>query len=305
MTRVPRATLDALTRQVNAVSADARSKVSRALTAVDWSDVAAARDAVSQAMRDVCGSYSDVAAQAAAEFYDAVRELCVGEPVGALALPGYDPDATDGAVRALVQLVVDGNGPPAFDRACLDRVDHEVKRAAGNCVANNAARDPLKPRYARVPTGAETCEFCTMLASRGFVYATAASAGSNGHYHPGCDCRIVPGFSGATVEGYDPDAYFEMYVENQKARAERAARTAEEAGRKVEGAGRKVLTHGFKSVGEVQSYVRGAATVEELQERLATASDALAEMFSADALRKYEGMVAASARSRMRELRKV
>ena len=47
MTRVPRATLDALTRQVNAVSADARSKVSRALAAVDWSDVAAARSAVS------------------------------------------------------------------------------------------------------------------------------------------------------------------------------------------------------------------------------------------------------------------
>ncbi len=297
--------LDSLASQVNAISSDARSKVSKVLASVDWSDVSAARSAVSSAMMDVCGSYADVAAQAAAEFYDAVRDMCAGEPLGALALPGYDPDATDGAVRALAQLVVDGKGPPAFNRAALERVDYEVKRAAGNSVANNASRDPLKPRYARVPTGAETCDFCVMLASRGFVYASSKSAGALDHYHPGCDCRVVPGFPGATVEGYDPDAYFERYVENQKARAERADRPVNEAGRKVESAGRKVLTHGFKSVGEVQSYVKGAATVEELQERLATAFDALAEMFSADALRKYEGMVAASARSRMRELRKV
>lgn len=221
MTRVPRSMLDGLTRQVNAVSADARSKVSRALAAVEWSDVSRAREAVSQAMRDACGSYADVAAQAAAEFYDAVRELCAGEALGALALPGYDPDATDGAVRALAQLVVDGKGPPAFGRACLERVDYEVKRAAGNSVASNAARDPLRPRYARVPTGAETCEFCTMLASRGFVYATGRSAGALEHYHPGCDCRVVPGFPGSEVEGYDPAEWLRRYEANEAAREER------------------------------------------------------------------------------------
>ena len=59
-------------------------------------------------------------------------------------------------------------------------------------------------RFARVPTGRETCGWCYMLASRGFRYtsAQAASAGS----HEGCDCLVVPGVDGETsVEGYDPE----------------------------------------------------------------------------------------------------
>ena len=59
-------------------------------------------------------------------------------------------------------------------------------------------------RFARVPTGRETCGWCYMLASRGFGYtsAQAASAGS----HEGCDCLVVPGADGKTVvEGYDPE----------------------------------------------------------------------------------------------------
>ncbi len=59
-------------------------------------------------------------------------------------------------------------------------------------------------RFARVPTGRETCGWCYMLASRGFGYtsAQAASAGS----HEGCDCLVVPGADGETsVEGYDPE----------------------------------------------------------------------------------------------------
>lgn len=40
----------------------------------------------------------------------------------------------------------------------------------------NAARDPLRPKWARVPSGTETCQFCLMLASRGFAYTSEKSA---------------------------------------------------------------------------------------------------------------------------------
>ncbi|WP_251178091.1 hypothetical protein [Adlercreutzia agrestimuris] len=69
----------------------------------------------------------------------------------------------------------------------------------------------------RVPTGNDTCEFCIMLASRGFAFLSKQSAGSTNHYHPNCDCRIVPGFEGETqVEGYDPDALYQKYLENKE-----------------------------------------------------------------------------------------
>lgn len=48
-------------------------------------------------------------------------------------------------------------------------------------------------RYARVPQGEETCDFCLMLASRGFVYLTAESAEGWNHTHRNCDCIVVAG----------------------------------------------------------------------------------------------------------------
>lgn len=45
-------------------------------------------------------------------------------------------------------------------------------------------------RYARIPQGMETCDFCLMLASRGFVYLTMETAS---HSHRNCDCIVVAG----------------------------------------------------------------------------------------------------------------
>jgi hypothetical protein len=44
-------------------------------------------------------------------------------------------------------------------------------------------------RYRRVAVG-NTCTFCLMLASRGAVYLTAASAGQGRRYHHMCDCYV-------------------------------------------------------------------------------------------------------------------
>lgn len=65
------------------------------------------------------------------------------------------------------------------------------------------------PKFARIPTGTETCGFCIMLASKGFAYASEESAR---HAHAHCDCRIVPAYSADTVvEGYDPDFDYDIY----------------------------------------------------------------------------------------------
>ena len=100
---IPRAALDYVTEQINRLSADAKARVMRVLERIDWSDIATARALVVQALQMELASSTVLAAQASADFYDASRELAVGAPLGARAYSGYDPDATEGAVRAFTQ----------------------------------------------------------------------------------------------------------------------------------------------------------------------------------------------------------
>src|SRR5699024_11270809 len=65
--------------------------------------------------------------------------------------------------------------------------------------------------FARVPTGAETCDFCLMLASRGFVYKTSPSAGELAKFHGDCDCAIVA-VDDVNPNHYDPDELYDRYM---------------------------------------------------------------------------------------------
>lgn len=211
MADIPRAALDYLTAQVNAISADAQAKVMKLLERIEWTpdSISECRAAALDALLSAVPAYADAAAQAGTDFYDAVRTAVVGEALGAAASSGFDHAAFDGAFRAFVQDMVDGEPVERFNEDVVARVDRDIRRAPNMAVAENARRDPLRPKYARVPSGGETCEFCIMLASRGAVYGTAEAAS---HAHPGCDCRVVPSFGdGSEIEGYDPDEYYELW----------------------------------------------------------------------------------------------
>lgn len=78
----------------------------------------------------------------------------------------------------------------------------QVSRRANQTMRVNAKRDGH--RCARVPMGGETCTFCAMLASRGFVYRSAKLAGEGDHFHPNCRCKVIPEFGSMSVQGYDP-----------------------------------------------------------------------------------------------------
>lgn len=93
--------------------------------------------------------------------------------------------------------------------------------------------------WARVPTGAETCGFCWMLASRGPVYKSASGAGAKisqqdalfktadgtfssedmNQWHSGCDCKIVPVFRTDSWSGKDKaDAAWQLWESEIKDR---------------------------------------------------------------------------------------
>lgn len=237
--------LDEYTAQLNALSTAGQQLVLNALQNAEWKSIAELRSLMVVVMDEVCSMLASDAAVVASDMYDDVREMSVGKRFGYVAPSAFDGAATEGAVRALVQSVVTTGATDAFGRTLQERVDYEVKRAAGECVKANAARDPLKPKWARVPSGSETCGFCLMLASRGFVYSIDRAAGSDGHYHPNCDCRIIPGFDGMTVEGYDPDVLYEQWRRAEEEKKNR--RSAASVGFASESVKKRVATHELRT----------------------------------------------------------
>lgn len=210
MMRIPRRYIDNYTRSLEQLSAAGQEALARRIALVDFSDLSAAADELVEIMELYCGTSAEASAELAAAFYNGMSVLQTGAAFEAVPVSAHVPEATEKATRGIFQEAVDGN-IPGMTTQLLMRLDYEAKRAAGQTVLDNVARDSRKPRYARIPSGGETCDFCIMLASRGFVYRSAASAGELNHYHANCRCRIVPGFDGAEVEGYDPDYWYQLY----------------------------------------------------------------------------------------------
>jgi hypothetical protein len=225
---VPRLWLNNYTAAINELSRKSRDSLAEALALINlMDDVAEVRAQVVALMNGVCGAATSGTAQLSRAFYNAIRQQELGEAIAGTLDCRRDPAATEGAVRAFADKLVKGN-PQAFANLCVGRVDYEIKVAAAQTCLNNAAIDPIKPRFARVPTGDETCDFCLMLASRGFVYRTEVAAS---HAHANCNCRVVPSWKAHEVEGYDPDALAVAWVD---AVEEKAARRAAKNGTDID-----------------------------------------------------------------------
>lgn len=137
------------------------------------------------------------------EIYNHGRYFTVtGEQVGSAAIV----DATQDVLPFIADRFTGESPDQVVRRRVGELARDQVKRMANRTMAENCSRDSV--RYARVPRGAETCGFCIMLASRGFVYTTPEAAQ---HAHDGCDCKVMPGFDGMEVEGYDPDALYRAW----------------------------------------------------------------------------------------------
>ena len=295
---VPREWLDGYTRQLNGVVDRGQMELGRLLGSLDYSrPIPELREALVAIMEMCCGASSRVAAQEAAIFYDGLRERVIGERMGTVARDNRESIATEKAVKAFIKKLLEGDYD-AFETLCLDRLDYEVKRAAGRCVEFNVGNDPYggEVRYARVPTGAETCDFCIMLASRGPVYHTPETAGATDHYHKGCDCRVIPFWgtfdagpsrrgSVMSIESYDPDALYEQYCDYMldpsfRNRMATGAARARSGDRGKTAIGRetshpqlwaKAVRDGtvtLTTFGEVQLYIREATSYEDLFERI-------------------------------------
>lgn len=240
MTReVTREQLQSYDGMLNAVATEAESEFRAAMAAKaealgdfsEWSDAEKSefRDYAAEQMRTLGLAFGDASASTAQTFCDTALD---GELDVALFEEGcITSESAEKSARYWAGSLY-GDDPSAqrFIDGCAAKVNRNVSHAADLRVANaavaangggggtggggshggaNGGRKPVK--FARVPVG-PTCPFCIMLASRGFVYATAKTAGELGQYHDRCNCRILAGYEGMQVEGYDYEGMYKRYL---------------------------------------------------------------------------------------------
>lgn len=210
------------------------------------SDPARIRDELLMFFPDLVQAYGDTAAVLGADWYDLLRDVptsarsfdaVLAQPVGA-------EQAQQSARWAIGPLFVE-QPDDALSRL-MGAAQRMVLQPARDSVWDSAALDTFRTGVARVPSGATTCRFCVMLASRGPVYQSAVSAelvvgrGSNrtGYdstgrrltggigggtktrgtlnlgrkFHDHCDCTTVVVRSPSDYpDGYDPNGLRELY----------------------------------------------------------------------------------------------
>jgi len=232
---VPSSYLDGYSNAVNSVVKRAQTELKAALSLVDYSQpMEELRRELIGIMEDYCSAASSVGARVSAEFYDELRRRVTGKRDSLLSLQDMrDPTRTRKAVLALLRELEDGEleDVPALVDELTNHLEVEVKRGVALNIMENARTDPGDVRFARVPQGETTCDFCIMLASRGPIYYTEESAGAFSKFHYRCDCKVVPFFntesaglsrrsSPMTIEGYDPDALYKQYQETMRRKRE-------------------------------------------------------------------------------------
>lgn len=174
----------------------------------------AVRDALTDFLPELVGAYGDAAALLGADWYDMLRDEppSVASFRAVLARPVDSVQASASARWGVGPLF---EGRPADALSLLTgSTQRLVMKPFRDTVFESGSADPRKRYFARVPSGPTTCKFCVMVASRGFVYATAESAGESNHWHDKCDCMVIPGTGPSDYpDGFDLAEYKRLNYE--------------------------------------------------------------------------------------------
>lgn len=196
------AQMDDLHHIRDTLGAEAERRILQILPLLEGLTPAAARDALLDLIPALVKDLSDADAAAAAQWFQEAYGL---KPrLG----PGLDPTHVRSGVRSAAGTLWTDD-LTALAELLVPRVTRWA-RQGGRSTLRASAR-AHKMRWARVPRGATTCAFCTMLASRGGVYESEDTAGSvNNRFHDDCDCLQIPVRGPEDYPpGYDPDDLYQ------------------------------------------------------------------------------------------------
>lgn len=215
------ADLDRYRRAVAAQQEQARSYVEASIRAYAAANpratVAEMREYGIQVLTHAMRVYGDIACAAACMEYDAIaREL--GYEVDPAKVFNDVDEGSVGRDAHYYARLIEGGGVDEYARRMASKAYDHVRFAANRTTSGNAERPgdlEAGMKFARVPTGRETCGFCLMLASRGFDYDSREAAGDRGgrynSYHSHCDCTVVAGDDSTEIDGYDPEWLRDVY----------------------------------------------------------------------------------------------
>ncbi|MEV8149945.1 hypothetical protein AB0O52_17595 [Arthrobacter sp. NPDC080073] len=186
----------------------------------------AVRNALLEFVPLLVSEYGSVAETLALDYYDELRAASGAAGIfqaaaGAASIP---ESAVQAKIRYLAKQLWTPD-PASMLGGLLSATDKYVKQPGRDAISYNAKREGA--RWARVPTGAKTCSWCLVLASRDAVYLSKQSAGDRrgtgkgDAFHGDCNCAVVRiGKASDYPPGYLPDDYLAMY---EAARAEAAS----------------------------------------------------------------------------------
>ncbi len=206
-----RADVDRINKANKVIVSLARRDLAKIFNSLNLGRPEQVRDVLLEIVPAIVDRYGSMSATAAAEWYEWLRLEAVGRTTAVVA-PMSNLAEAKGSVRYAAGHLFTDN--PANTLAILDgAIQRHILYGARETIRRNVDQDRSRPRWARVPSGAHTCAFCLMLASRGFAYHSRESAGHMASYHDDCDCMIVPEWEStkAIIDGYDPDRWYDMF----------------------------------------------------------------------------------------------
>lgn len=174
----------------------------------------ASRNALLEFVPLLVDQYGAVAESLALDWYDEQRASSSARGVFRATAPagGIPKTAVESKVRYLAGALWTPE-PEVMLSGLATSVDKYVKQPGRAVFPFNARREGA--RWARVPSGAKTCAFCLLLASRDAAYVSRQSASQGadgGRYHGLCDCTAVRiGPQDEYPPGYLPAESYEMY----------------------------------------------------------------------------------------------
>ncbi len=235
-----KAVLNAYRDCMLSISGDAEEYVR---SAVEWGrehgmSAAEMRELAIETIMAASDEYGSMERELARQFYERQtgREAHVGQST-------VNREVVEKNIRYYTRYL-DGTdkGFDSFLRACTEQAGWLARRDVNDQVINSCGKaskggkqrkryrhdeSRYATRFARVPQGGDTCTFCAMLASRGFVYWTRESAGEFSHYHRHCRCLIVPDDGTGEVGGYDPDEWLDRWQAFEEIDASEGTTTAQ------------------------------------------------------------------------------
>ncbi|MFT4158171.1 MAG: hypothetical protein QM630_09650 [Microbacterium sp.] len=283
---------------LSVVSDSAKEKLAWLFSSIDQRYPVKVRDALLEALPALVREHGDQAAAVAADWYEGVALREAGKKARVRVKGGYPEDAITRRVRSAMGHAFQGNAERALE-VLQTSLDKFVKQSARNTIVGAAERDGVM--WERVPSGATTCGFCLLLASRGWAYTSEHKAKfrkkDGDTYHGNCDCMPVPSFDATPprIEGYDPDG---LYQEYQSARAKVGSdptAIADEMGRRAVARAEAsrynaAAYHSVEEWADAPLDMGGIIAAQGWQGRIEQLSDEAFDAFTPESPRIYRGV---------------